>query len=245
MHRSYIHQPEHARKAVLMIHGICSTPRHFDWLLPSFDDSWAVYNILLDGHGGSVQDFAHSSMEIWKKQTRELLDELCRRYETVLLVGYSMGTLLHLHALPGHPQVKGMLLLNTPMRPWVTGRMILRSRRMTKGKIRKENPHEAACRDDVSISLTPPMMQYLGWLPRFWELLGLCRYGRRHAMDINIPCYAYFGRKDELVSIRSAKYFRGNPHVTTRIFDSAGHFWFSPEDKETVLQDLNQLIKSM
>lgn len=245
MHSSYIRKPEQARKAVLMIHGICSTPKHFDWLLPAFDDSWAVYNILLDGHGGSVQDFAHTSMAAWQKQTGELLDDLCREYETVLLIGYSMGTLLHLQAMPGHPQVKGMLLLNTPMRPWVAGRMVPRSRRMIKGKIRTDDPHESACAGDVSITLTPPVMQYLRWVPRFWELLKLCHYGRRHAMDIDVPCYAYFGRKDELVSIRSAKYFCGNLHVTTRIFDTAGHFWFSPEDKETVLQDLRRLIKTV
>ena len=93
MHRSYIHQPEHARKAVLMIHGICSTPRHFDWLLPSFDDSWAVYNILLDGHGGSVQDFAHSSMEIWKKPPVGGFFRAIYALRTALRISVSLGAL--------------------------------------------------------------------------------------------------------------------------------------------------------
>ncbi len=245
MHRPYVREPENARKAVLMIHGICSTPRHFDFLLPVFDETWAVYNILLDGHGGSVQDFAQSSMKRWQAQTRELLGDLCKRYDTVLLVGYSMGTLLHIQAMPGHPQVKGMVLLNTPMRPWVTRRMILRAQRFVHGKVRKADPHEVACAGDISITLTPPMRQYLSWIPRFLELLRLCRYGRRHAMDVNVPCYAYFGKQDELVSVRSAKYFRHNPHVTVRVFDSAGHFWFSSYDQKTVLQDLYALLETM
>lgn len=242
MHSAYIHERPGATRAVLMIHGICSTPRHFDWLLQEFDDSWSVYNILLDGHGGSVEDFAHTSMEKWKAETGQLLDRLCGQYESVLLIGYSMGTLLHIHNMPGHPQVKGALLLNTPMRPWVKWRMHRMAVRLARGNPRLEDAYEAALQKDVSITLTPKLWRYAAWAPRFLELLQLCRYCRHHADNVQVPCYAYFGRQDELVSVKSAKYFREHPYVTTRIFDTAGHFWFSPEDKETVLEDLRQLI---
>lgn len=243
MHAAYIRQQPGARKAVLMIHGICSTPRHFDWLLPAFDESWSVYNILLDGHGGCVQDFSRTSMKKWKAQTCDMLNKLCEQYDKVLLVGYSMGTLLQLWALPQYPKICGMLLLNVPMRPWVRGRMMMRGMRFTRGRVNENDPHEAACIRDISIQLTPNLLQYLGWAPRFLELLQLCRHCRRHSKNISVPCYAYFGGQDELVSLRSKKYLENEPRVTVRIFDTAGHFYFSPQDRSTVLQDLDALLE--
>lgn len=243
MHSAYIKEQPGATKAVLMLHGICSTPRHFDWLLPSFDDSWSVYNILLDGHGGSVQDFSRTSMKKWKAQANTLLTQLSEKYDTILLVGYSMGTLLHIHELPSFPKVKGMLLLNTPMRPWVAGHMVARGLRFVYGKVNEEDPHEVACSRDISIQLSSDLFKYVGWVPRFWELLQLCAHGRKHGDAIKVPCYAYFGGKDELVSLRSKRYLEHNPYVTVRVFETAGHFWFSPEDQSVVIADLENLLK--
>lgn len=242
MHRAYILEQPGATKAVLMIHGICSTPRHFDWLLPTFDESWSVYNILLDGHGGSVKDFGRTSMKKWKAQTQNVLKDLCSRYETVLLVGFSMGTLLQMYALPAYPQVKGLFFMNVPMYPKLSLTMMLRSLRLSFGKPRLQDPHEAACAADAGVVLTKKLWQYLSWLPRFWELLQLSRYCRKHADQVQLPCYAYFGKRDEVVALRSAKFFAHNPHAITRIFDTAGHFWYAPQDRQTLLQDLEQLI---
>lgn len=245
MHKAYIKERPGTAKAVLMIHGICSTPRHFDWLVDLFDESWSVYNILLDGHGGSVQDFSRTSMKKWKAQTYRMLEQLSGQYESVLLIGFSLGTLLQLHALPAFPKVKGMLLLNTPMCPWVSGRMVKYSMTMLWGKVEEDDCHAYACSQDVSIRLSKNPFLYLGWLPRFAELLQLCAYGRKHGGDIRVPCYAYFGGRDELVSLRSKKYLEDNPNVTVRVFDSAGHFWFSPEDQQTVRQDLQALLSRL
>ena len=104
-HAPYIKEIPGTTKAVVMIHGICSTPRHFDWLVPEFDESWSVYNILLDGHGGSVADFAGTSMKKWKTQVHTLLELLSHRYDSILIVGYSLGTLLAMEAAPKFPKV--------------------------------------------------------------------------------------------------------------------------------------------
>ena len=241
MHKAYIIERPDAAKAVLMIHGICSTPRHFDFLLQAFDETWSVYNILLDGHGGSVRDFGNTSMKKWKAQTREMLEQLCGRYETLVLVGYSMGTLLEMDAMSAYPQVKGVFLMNVPMYPYVALRMMTRSLRMAFGKPRLHDPHEQACTKDVSIALTPKMWEYVPWIPRFIELLRLAAQCCKTA-DIRVPGYAYFGGRDELVRLRSARHFINHPHIKTRIFDTAGHFWYAPEDRQTVLQDLAELL---
>ena len=49
--------------AVLMIHGIAGSPGHFRDFVPVIPPEFSVYNILLDGHSGKVENFSRSSME--------------------------------------------------------------------------------------------------------------------------------------------------------------------------------------
>lgn len=242
-HCSYIAEPAGAAKAVLLLHGICSTPRRFDFLIPEFDESWAVYNLLLDGHGGSVQDFSKTSMKKWKAQTHAALEDLSRRYDSILLIGYSMGTLLEIEALPKYPKVRGMLLLNVPMRPWVQLKMISLSLKWMRGKKDPSDPILSSADHTVGIALTGKVWQYLGWIPRFLELLGLCRHCRKHWQNIQVPCLAYLGEEDELVSLRSRKYLEPNPHVQLRLMKNTGHFYYAPAIEEQIRTDLRTLMQ--
>ena len=242
-HAPYIKEIPGTTKAVVMIHGICSTPRHFDWLVPEFDESWSVYNILLDGHGGSVADFAGTSMKKWKTQVHTLLELLSHRYDSILIVGYSLGTLLAMEAAPKFPKVKGLFLMNPPLRVWVKPRMAIRALMLSQGKYDQTNRHAVACKEDVSIQLTPSPLPYIKWTPRFIELLRLCRDCQKQT--VQVPCYAYLGQQDELVSTHSAKDLKRNPLVTLRIFPTAGHFWFSPEDQQAMKNDLQTLCNQI
>ena len=51
-----------AENAVLFVHGIVSTPRMFDDFVALVPQTWSVHNLLLPGHGGTVQDFGRLSM---------------------------------------------------------------------------------------------------------------------------------------------------------------------------------------
>ena len=48
--------------AILFIHGIIGTPDQFNDLIPFVRKDISIYNILLDGHGKGVRDFASTSM---------------------------------------------------------------------------------------------------------------------------------------------------------------------------------------
>lgn len=244
MHSPYIKEQPNARQAVLMIHGICGSPRRFDWLIPRFDDSWSIYNILLDGHGSDPKAFAQTSMKKWKTQVHETLDDLSKRYDRILVMGYSMGTLLAIEALPHYPKIYALMLFNVPLCPRVHPKMIPRSLRLSRGKPNLDDPHEAINAKETGIALTPGILPYIRWIPRFWELLCLSRYCRKHTKDICVPSFAYLGKQDELVSMRSRKYLETIPCVTLRIFKTAGHFFLSPEDQQTVLHDLQVHIAS-
>ena len=241
VHDSYISRPQQTRQAVLMIHGICGTPRHFDFLISAFHTDWAIYNILLDGHGGTVRDFSRTSMKKWQAQTLAMLDSLSETYDRILVIGHSMGTLLLLQVIPHYPKVCGCILFNVPMYPRLHPKQIPRMLRLTFGKSRLDDPHEALFCQASSITMSKNLFLYLGWTPRYWELLQLCKHCRRNFL-LSVPALVYLADQDELVSPRSKKYFLSAQNTRLRILRDASHFGFSPQTKQAVLSDIQSFI---
>lgn len=245
IHKTYIETPENARQAVLMFHGICGTPHHFDFLLPLFDDSWAVYNILLSGHGGTVQDFSRANMQTWKAQVTEYLDLLSSQYDRILVVGHSMGTLLLQQVLSHYPKIIGAVMLNVPMYPQLHPKLIPVMLRAAFGQLRDDRPVDAFFQQASSIHLSKNLLLYLGWIPRFWELLRLCAQCRRTAVPLPVPTLVVFGSKDELVCLRSKKFFENDPSARTVIFENTGHFGFYPKDQDKLRTMVQQLLQEV
>lgn len=244
-HTAYIHQPENTRQAVLMIHGICSTPRHFDFLLPLFDDSWAIHNILLDGHGGSVRDFSRSHMRIWQQQAEDALTQLSRQYDRILVVGHSLGSLLLLQRLSRFPKIIGCIFLNVPLHPKVSIRQAPMALRAMFGISRQDDPREQLFLQDCSIALSKNPFSYLGWLPRMIELLGLCRSCRRTIAPLPVPAFIVFTQQDEVVSIRSKRYFEEDSAVTMLVTEQSGHGGFLPWEQKQVISGIRDFMKGL
>ena len=121
MHKEVNIIQKDADTAVLFIHGILGTPRHFDFLLPLLPGTWSRRAILLPGHGGSCRDFARSSMEEWKACCEKAFTELAAEHERVLLVGHSMGTLLSVYLAEKYPEKVGSIFaLAMPLCPHFT-----------------------------------------------------------------------------------------------------------------------------
>ena len=67
-HKEYKRIYPKANVAIMFVHGIVGTPKHFAEFVARVPDGISVYNLLLHGHGGSVRDFSHTSMQKWEKQ---------------------------------------------------------------------------------------------------------------------------------------------------------------------------------
>lgn len=242
-HTEYIRIVLGARTAVLMIHGICSTPRHFDFLLPLIPQDASVCNILLAGHGGDVKDFSRATMKDWKQQVQRHLEELSRTHEELIVVGYSLGTLLTLNFFENYPKVKGLLLLNTPLSIFLKPLMIPRSLRISFGKGNPNNMMERAMYEDLSIRLTPYLWRYLPWIPNFVSLIRLSFQCRKKAGRINVPCYALFSEKDEMVTVKSQNFFPAKDQVHCMLFENSSHCYYESEFKKQAAHCLDLLLK--
>ena len=95
-----------AKTAILFIHGIIGTPDQFNDLIPFVRKDISIYNILLDGHGKGVRDFASTSMKKWEKQVENAVEELALNHERIIIVGNSKGSGIEL-TVRGTVKIRG------------------------------------------------------------------------------------------------------------------------------------------
>lgn len=187
-HLEYIREVPGSKTAVLFIHGILGTPNHFARLVDAVPDEWAVYNILLEGHGRTVEDFASATMEQWKTQVRCLVLKLSDEYDNIIVVAHSMGTLFAIEEAVRNPKIKKLFL-------------------------------------------------YLALLAEIGKT-------RKMTARINVPCFVFQSKKDELVAISSVKYFRENPWMRCGLLVHSVHFYYEESDMAYVMECFKRVCKN-
>ena len=242
-HKEYIRMGQ-SKYAVLMLHGICGTPAHFRALIPVIPEDVSVYALLLDGHGGSVADFSHTSMKKWKAQVAGVLGQLYEKYKKILIVGHSMGTLFAIRAATERPdKVAGLFLLAVPTRPWVRLSTVATClRAIRKHPDPKDRPVQVLL-EDTSIRLEPYFWKYIPWAPRMIELLQECRRVRKLLPRLQVQALTFQSQVDELVDFRSCRDLEGHPYIQNTVLPGSGHFAYSPEDTALLQKQLAELLK--
>lgn len=221
--------------AVLLIHGIVGTPRHFLFLADSFPREWSLFALRLAGHGGDVRAFGKASMAQWKAQAENELDALRRQYRRVILVGHSMGTLISLDIARRCPEkVAGLILFAVPVcirltlkAPWDLMHVLFE-------RVREDDPSMVATREAYGVDIDRRFWRYIPWVPRYLELFALSRRTRKAIGEISVPCYAIQSKNDEMVSRRALKVLEGNPSIVVEELPAASHHYYPPEDKAYV-----------
>jgi carboxylesterase len=98
--------------AVLMLHGFGDTPQTLEYLAHAIHaQGWTVRVPLLPGHGRKLDDFAASRAQDWIDCARAEIESLRSRYQTVSLVGLSMGGSLATILAAELPDLAALVLL--------------------------------------------------------------------------------------------------------------------------------------
>ena len=234
-----------ADTAVILLHGILSAPQFFDFLLPEIPETVSVYGLLLDGHGASPEALAHTSMQKWKQQIRNLTEKLLPRYEKILIAAHSMGTLFALELAEAYPeQIRRMLLLGVPLRvhltPFGAGCSLLAA-----CGYQPQNEKLAAMEHAYSIRPDSNPLHYAGWIPRYKELFAEIDRVNAMRMHVRVPCEVYQSASDELVSPDALPLLHEMPAVRLHVLRHSSHFYFPPQDQSRLLHTWQRIIRQI
>ena len=242
-HREYKRINPDATAAILFVHGIVGTPNHFADFLSLVPDDVSVYNVLLDGHGGTVQDFSHTSMQKWENQVRDTVDELTLSHTAVYIVAHSMGTLFAIgEAVKNPDKICGLFLLSVPSRPHVRFSTVITSLKAMWGGKGKDVERMLA---DTSVKLSPYPWKYLSWIPRYIELLAEISRVRKLLPNLKVRTKTFQSHTDELVSFRSVKDLENHPYIQNTVLYNSGHFAYGDDDTELLRAELKKCINEI
>ncbi len=245
-HEEQIRLLPDADTAVLLIHGICGTPDHFCEILPlirRLPEDWSYYALRLPGHGGDVDDFAHSSMKQWRSYAFAVYDRLASIHRRVILVGHSMGNLFSMQLALAHPEnIPFVFMLAAPMRPWTRLFGIVNLMKLAFGRLDMSVPLEASTARVAGLTTTRKLWKYVKWLPRFLELFAEIARTERVMGGLTVPCVALQSRKDELVSNFSASVLKKSGVVQVHELPESTHFYYDPEGQKKIFEVFSRCI---
>ena len=241
-HKEFIKKDTTNDSVILFIHGILEGPAHFDAFLSAVPKSYAIFNILLDGHGKTLKDFHHSSMNNWERQIDELVYDFTKTYKNIIIVAHSMGTLFALDcALKYKRHVKALFLLSIPLKIQISFSALKNALKVIFDKC-ENNEIALAFRNSCSITLGYNPIDYIFCIPRYLELFKKIRHTRKSIIRINLPILAFQSAKDELVSRKSEKYIKKNKKITLSILEKSRHFLYNKEDMDYLLDNFRNLL---
>lgn len=242
MHEEYWHPVKNADTAILFIHGIAGTPRHFAPFLPLVPENVSVCALLLEGHGRGVRDFSRASMAGWEAQVRNAVDTLASSHQQIFLVAHSMGTLFAIEQALREPKITKLFLLAVPLRIFLRPRLFLTSAKVFFDRIGPGDEVAAAARDCYGIAPDRNPLHYLGWIPRYLELFRKIRQIRGLLPALKTCGSVFQSSGDEMVSLRALGDLRGCSSLQAHVLPKSGHYYYQEQDKAFLLETFRQMI---
>lgn len=241
-HKEYKRICDNSSIAILFIHGIVGTPNHFNKFVSLVPDSISVYNLLLDGHGKEVKDFSKTSMKKWELQVTSAVQELSLKHEKIYIVAHSLGTLLAIEQAIKNQKVYKLFLLAVPLSLSIKPKMPVNSLKVYFDKIRPDDYEALAAKKCYGIGKDKNIFNYIGWIPRFFELFSKIRQTRKTIILLNTTCSVYQSGKDEMVSRRSKNYLVSNPSILVNELKKSGHYYYDEEDFEFLITEFKKML---
>ena len=101
---------------LLCIHGLGGTGNDFRIFATIMQKTgWTVSVMRVAGHGVTPEVLRETSPADWRESVDRAVADLQTRVKTVFILGASFGGVLALDAARRHPDVCGMVLVNTPL----------------------------------------------------------------------------------------------------------------------------------
>lgn len=242
-HNEYIREIENSETAYLFIHGIIGSPDHFKDLIELVPKKCSIYNLLLDGHGKKIKDFAQTSMKKWEKQVEDTLKYLDNKYQNIIIVGHSMGTLLSINTALLYPKkIKALFLLSVPLKVAVKPSALSDALKVIFDKIGIDDVTADAAKKGHSIKTDQHIIKYVSWIPRYIELFHKIYETDKILGTLTIPTIAFQSLQDELVSPKTYEMLKEYEIIETILLENSGHYYYTDEDYAIILEKFKEII---
>ena len=199
-------------------------------------DEWSIYNILLNGHGKKVEDFAKATMKDWKVQVGNELTYILPLYQNVVIVAHSMGTLFAIQSsIKDKEKIKHLFLLAPPLKPALKPNIVYTSIKMLWGIYSENDLVTSANKKGYGIAIDKNLFKYIMWIPNYISLFKEIKRTNKVLQLLTAKTWVFFSKKDELVFLSSRKRMKSMPSVKMHILKHSQHLYYDKLDYDFLL----------
>lgn len=234
-----------ANTAVIFVHGILEGPFQFHGLAAKvLDHGMSAFGILLPGHGTTAEGFSKSNRDQWVSFLDGKIEQLSKKYSTIILVGHSMGSLLSLLASEKHDSVVGVVAMATPLAVKVSLKGFICSLKVMTGRYSPNDEYVLASYRAWSIT-KGTWRNYLHWIPRYLDLFYLMNQTKKRLPHLKKKLLFIHGGCDEFVRYKTVKILKnslsGADFEVVELCES-GHFYYRGDEQQKVEQTILSFI---
>ena len=230
----HIHNKKHGR-ALLLLHGFSSSPAVYRAMIPALKNYDALVCPALPGHAENFTAFSRVSSAEWVSAAESACATLMEQYDTVEVVGLSLGGLLAYHLANTYP-IQHLYLLAPAFKLTFNLKFALPLARMLHAcglkqlKNRAGNLH-TNMHDELTYRKLP--------IHAIIELFTLIK--QHKFMHPSCPIDLFLGRHDEVVdSPYIAKQIEDDPNYTVHWLENSAHALPLDGDIKTIINCINK-----
>ncbi len=116
------------------------------------------------------------------------------------------------------------------------------SLKVYRNNIKPDDAEALAAKACYGISPDKNPFHYIGWIPRYLELFAKIKRTRKRLPELAVPCFVFLSKKDEMVSVGSAKYLNENPNVIINWLESSTHYYYGGKDFGILSEEFERFI---
>lgn len=235
---------EHAGTAVLLLHGLTSTPQMVRPVAEHLaEQGFAVSAPLLPGHGTTWRQMATTRYAGWLAAVVSSLEELRAEHDTVVVFGVSMGGALATDVAARRPELIDAMVLVNPAFAATDWRL------KVIPHVKSFVPVAQGIADDVRREGPPRELAY-PWTPlkAFDSFIEQWPRLVRQLPEVHQPVLLVRSRHDRVVPPISAETFLGavgSEDVTVRWLEESGHVAPLDHDAEELIAITTQFVGRM
>lgn len=234
---------------VLLLHGLTSHLSTVEPVLPRLQKYDIPYRMpWLRGHGTQPSDLKGVKWQDWVADGQKAFDDLLNECEKVILIGFSMGSLVALNLALANPNKTAALICLAPAlkarsKLALIAPLIARFKKTRKARIHPRayfDPEQAKTNQNYKQMPTEALLQFL----RF------ASYTRNaaHLSKISVPTLILATTQDRTIDYRMAQFLHdqiASRQKTLVWFHGTGHEMLRDAQREEVLDQIEKFIADL
>ncbi len=222
--------------AVVLIHGYNGHPGDLSEIaLRLHQQGFTVAVPRLPGHGTNAEDFLQTDEKDWLRRAVDVCLDLCASYQTIYLVGISMGALIALY-LASQMKVKRLVLISPALHLKNPVHHILPALSLFIRKIARNSTMENIDSGGRKILYE----NYWSWHypPMIMKIKRISRLTLKKLKQVEAETLIIAAKRDELVTLRGAEeiYYKiASKKKELTILENSPHFCLGGQEKDKVI----------